>query len=61
MFIVNPDRMFLIYELRKKQTNELVMEGTLESIFKEIYRKRYIVENIGKWFGQLRLNWRKYV
>ena len=61
MYITNPDKTFLMYELRKIQTNELMLSGALETIFNEVYKKRYIVENIGKWYGQLRLNWRKHV
>lgn len=61
MYITNPDKMFLAYELRKSQTGELVMKGTLETIMDEVYKKKYIVENIGKWISQLRLTWRKYV
>lgn len=61
MYITNPDKMFLVYELRSVQTDVLVLEGTLETIMNEVYKKRYIVENISRWISQLRLNWRKYV
>ena len=61
MYIDNPDQMFLIYELRSVQTDVLVFEGTLEAVMNEVYKHRYIVENINRWISQLRLNWRKYV
>jgi hypothetical protein len=42
-------------ELRKTQTNELVMSGLLKDILEKVYKNGWIVENLNKWKSALAL------